>query len=534
MIKASSANLPNRRNFLQLLGVTAILMGSTSLSSQAFAEGNAEPSFPFSFDDLTARMKTMAAAPYVAPTFVLPEAYAALDYDAYRRIQFRPDRGFWAGLGKGFQVQAFHPGWLFKEPVKLFELKDGSASPMTFTAEDFAYHDDAVAAAVKDEPFPGVAGFRLNYPLNSRQLSDELVSFLGASYFRALGRGNAYGLSARGLVINSWVEGPEEFPVFSEFYLERPTGGASLVVYAVLEGPSVAGAYRFEITAAHDDVQETTMDVTARLFFRADIKEVGIAPLTSMFLFAESNRAAFDDFRPQVHDSNGLLQEHASGEVFWRALNNSSTLGNSYLWDNNPRAFGLYQRDRDFEQYQDAGAHYEKRPSVRIEPIGDWGTGSVRLIEIPSKLEAEDNIGAFWVPATPVKAGDALEFRYLQRWGDLNPDGKTLAYVAETRAGQGGVSGVENATTLRKFVIDFKGAVLDGWDPATPPDIVATVTGGELKVSTVSKIDVNNVWRLVLDVETVPGPAPMELKAYLVGLGRQLTETWLYQWRTAA
>lgn len=509
-----------------------MVLGTTALTSPAIAQDAPAKNLDFSFEALTQRMKSTAAAPFVDPSVVLPDAYAGMDYDAYRHVQFRPDHAKWAGFGATFQLQAFHLGWLFKQPVKLFEMVDGKAQPINFTANDFDYHDDRVEAGVVAAPFPGVAGFRLNYPLNTADRLDELVSFLGASYFRALGRGNAYGLSARGVVLNSWVEGPEEFPNFTEFYLERPKGNAPLTAYAVLEGPSVAGAYRFVITPAHAQAQDSTIEVTARLFFRADIKELGIAPLTSMFLFDDGNRAQFDDYRPQVHDSNGLLQEHATGEVFWRALNNTAALGNSYLWDNNPKAFGLYQRGRDFEAYQDSGAHYEKRPSVRVEPVGDWGQGSVRLIEIPSKLEADDNIVAFWVPAEPVKAGDAREFRYLLRWGDFNPDGKTLAYVSDTRGGQGGVSGIENAASLRKFAIDFKGGALESWDLATPPDIVASATGGTVKVAAVSKIPENNIWRLVLDVE-VSGPNPVELKAYLVGQGRQLTETWLYQWRSA-
>lgn len=197
-----------------------------------------------------------------------------------------------------------------------------------------------------------------------------MISFLGASYFRALGRDNIYGLSARGLVMNSWIDVPEEFPRLSEFYLEKPTATGPVTIYAALDSASVTGAYRFVITPASDTAQETTIDVTARLNFRTDVKELGVAPLTSMFLYAETNRGGFDDYRPQVHDSNGLLVERESGEIMWRALNNSTALGNSYLAETNPCAFGLYQRGRDFETYQDAGAHYERRPSLRIEPTG--------------------------------------------------------------------------------------------------------------------------------------------------------------------
>ena len=525
---------PNRRLVLQGFGAAVALLSTTALTGAGFAQSAAPESFAFTFDDLAARMREMAAAPYEHAGFKMPDLFAGLDYDAYRKIQYRGDHGKWADLKAGFQVHAFHLGWLFPEPIKLYELVDGTAKPFDFSAADFEYHDTALGAEAAKVDFPGVAGFRLNYPLNTPDKVDELVSFLGASYFRALGRNNVYGQSARGLLLNSWIEGPEEFPRFSEFYLERPTEGKPLVFYAALDSQSVTGAYRFEITPGSEAEQATIMDVTAKLFFRSDVAQLGVAPLTSMFLYAETNRADFDDYRPQVHDTNGLSIVRETGEKMWRPLNNVAARGDSYFWENNPRAFGLDQRGRDFETYQDAGAHYERRPSVRVEPVGDWGQGNIRLIEVPSTLEVDDNIGAFWVPADPVLAGQEREYRYRLLWGELVPDGGDLAYVVETRAGAGGVSGVENAANLRKFVVDFTGGVLETWEPESPPDVLATVSSGTIKTSTVSRVEANGVWRLVLDVEAGPEGTPMELKAYLVGGGKQLTETWLYQWRAAA
>lgn len=528
-------SLPNRRDVLFGIGAVALL-STTALSTKAFAQAELPDQFAFDFDSFSARMKDLAATPFQPVTFELPEGLQGLDYDAHMRIQFRPDHGVWAKDNLGYQVQAFHMGWLFKEPVKLYELIDGQAKLVTFTAADFDYHDAETAARVATVgEFPGVAGIRLNYPLNIADKYDELATFLGASYFRALGRNNVYGQSARGIVLNSWLDVPEEFPVFSEFYVEKPASAdVPMTLYAAMEGPSVTGAYRFVISPPHGEQQETIMEVTARLNFRSDVKELGVAPLTSMFLFGDANRGSFDDYRPQVHDTNGLLIERENGEVMWRALNNSTTLGNSYLWEANPKAYGLYQRGRDFETYQDAGAHYERRPSLRVEPTNNWGQGHVRLIEIPARFEADDNIGAFWVPEAPAKAGDEREFGYRLIWGDLNPDkNSSLAYVAETRAGQGGVSGVENAANLRKFVVDFVGGELSGLSAETPPDVVATVAGGVAQHTALSRIDANGAWRLVFDVET-DGTTPLELRAYLVGLGRQLTETWLYQWRPTA
>ena len=522
----------SRRSVLKGLGASLLLLSSTALTGPAMAQEQA--SFAFDFDSFSGRMQALAGSAFAPVSVVIPEPLHDLDYDSYRRIQYRPEASKWAEDDLGYRLQAFHLGWLYNEPVKVFEIEAGTAHAVDFTPNDFQYHDTTVEEGALANPFPGVAGLRVNYPLNRPEAFDELVTFLGASYFRSLGRDNIYGLSARGIVLNSWVDLPEEFPRFTEFYVEKPQAGGPLTVYAALDSQSLTGAYRFVITPASDAAQETTMDVTARLYFRSDVQELGIAPLTSMFLYAEANRGGFDDYRPQVHDSNGLLLERESGEVMWRALNNGTTLGNTYLWENNPRAFGLYQRGRDFETYQDAGAHYERRPSLRIEPVGDWGQGMVRLIEIPARLEADDNIVAFWIPAEPALAGQAREFSYRMIWGNLDPDANaTTAYVAETRSGMGGVSGVENATNLRKFVVDFKGGEIQNFPDGTPIDVLTTVSGGVVRNSVLSRIEANGAWRLVMDVETDEGAA-LELKAYLVGLGRTLTETWLYQWRPAA
>lgn len=532
-MKRCPSRLHSRRQVLKGLGISLFLLTSTSLTQAVSAQEQA--GFEFDFDSFSARMQALANQAFSPATTTIPQAFENLDYDAYRLIQYRDDASKWASEDLGYRLQAFHLGWLYTEPVKLFEIASGMAQPVEFSAEDFQYHDNAVEEAALAQPFPGIAGFRVNYPINSPTSHDELISYLGSSYFRALGRDNIYGISARGLVLNSWIDLPEEFPRFSEFYVEKPQRGAALTVYAALESQSVTGAYRFVITPASETTQETVIDVTARVYFRTDVKELGVAPLTSMFLFAEANRDGFDDYRPQVHDSNGLLVERDSGEVMWRALNNSDTLGNSYLWENNPRAFGLYQRGRDFDSYQDAGAHYERRPSLRIEPAGDWGQGMIRLIEIPARLEADDNIVAFWIPAEAALAGEEHEYSYRMIWGNLNPEDadRSLGYVAETRAGVGGVSGVENAANLRKFVVDFKGGELDTLPDGTALDVLATVSGGTLRNSVLSRVDANGVWRLVLDVESDGSPT-MELKAYLVGLDKKLTETWLYQWRPKA
>ncbi|MCD7059147.1 glucan biosynthesis protein [Pelagibacterium xiamenense] len=535
----SSAPFSPRRRFLLGVLPVSLLLSSTAVPA-LFAQENAPPQEAappageaFSFDILTEAMRARAAESFTSAAIELPPFMADMDYDAYRHIHFRPDQARWSDETSPFRMHAFHLGWLYNEPVHLYEVADGQAVPFSFTTADFDYRGDLADSVADDTQLPGVAGFRLNYPLNRPDLFDEVIAFVGASYFRALGRGNFYGLSARGLAINTGLSESEEFPRFSAFYLERPTPGArNVVVNAALESQSATGALRFDIRPG----AETVIDVTARFFFRRDVEQIGIAPMTSMFLYAENNRARFDDFRPQVHDSNGLKILRNDGDVLWRALNNPPRLASSYFAETNPRAFGLFQRDRNFDDYQDAGAHYERRPSLLIEPLGDWGEGKVRLVEIPSDMETNDNIVAFWVPEQGVAAGDEREYRYRMRWGNLDADPSAdLAYVLETRTGHGGVSGVENEPDLRKFVVDFKGGKL-GRLPAeteTPPEPVVSITGGEIVHTALAKIDGTDVWRLVIDVRFT-GEQTIELVAHVAGFNQRLTETWLYQWMPTA
>ncbi|GLS87001.1 glucans biosynthesis protein G [Cypionkella aquatica] len=528
-----------RRSFLALLGAGALLHCSTSLSGAAWAQTATDPAAaapaapdaaePFDFDRLTENMRVLATQPHQTPTKV-EGFFSSFTYDDYQAIQYNPERARWAGPKAGFNVQAFHMGWLFAEPIQLFEVKEGQARPMGFSTDDFRYYDRVKARVPAHEPLPGVAGFRLNAPLNRADLFDEVVAFLGASYFRALGRGNAYGLSARGLAINTALGKPEEFPRFSRFWLETPAPFArEVVVCAALESPSVTGAYRFVIRPGVN----TEMDVTARLFFRNEVDQIGVAPLTSMFLFSEKNRTDFDDYRPNVHDSDGLAIERRDGDKIWRPLNNPPRLSESYFAEQSPHGFGLMQRDRNFEAYQDAAAHYERRPSLMVEPLGDWGKGAVRLVEIPSELEVNDNIVAFWVPDAKPVPGVMSEFSYRLHWGALPADtAQDIAFVKETRTGVGGVSGVENTDGSRKIVVDFEGGLLASLPADAKVEAMVTINGGEIVHQALSEIPGTDFWRLVLDITVAPGMT-VELGAHITGYGRKLSENWLYQWVSA-
>lgn len=523
----------HRRTFLVWGGKT--LLGASALLSAAssFAQENPQPAelgpkgVPFSFDYLTAMMKERAGRPFEPSQEELPEIIAHLTYDEHRAIRYKPDRAVWKDEAL-FELHAFHPGWLFKQPVHLYVVEEGRAAPLTFASDVFEYRKPLERETFEGVRLPGVAGFRLHYPLNRPDVMDELVAFLGASYFRALGRGNLYGLSARGLAVNTATSLGEEFPVFTDFWIEKPGPEAQAVrIYAAMDSASVTGAYAFTITPR----QNTVMEVTARLFIRRDIERLGIAPMTSMFLYAENNRSAFDDYRGQVHDSDGLKIIRANGEEVWRSLNNPSELANSFFIENNPKAFGLFQRDRNFDNYQDAGAGYERRPSLLVEPIGDWGKGAINLVELPTELEINDNIVAFWIPEGKVKAGQELEYSYRLTWGAIDEPTGEYARVIALRTGIGGTSGVEEkAEHLRKFVVDFDGDILRNLPAEKEIEAVVSVNRAQIIHTTVSRIPANGAWRLVIDL--VPdGEAPVELSGYLSLNGLRLSEIWTYQWR---
>lgn len=482
---------------------------------------------PFSFEWLDTRMSEAAQAEYVAPVDA-PEVIADLDYDAYRKIQYDPERARWNEDGILFRLHAFHPGWLYKQTVAINEVVDGAQTPMVFSTDDFLYYPDLASRVPEHVQLPGVAGLRLNTPLNRADKFDELITFVGASYFRALSRGSSYGLSARGLAINTGLGREEEFPRFTEFWLERPSvGQEDITMYAALDSPSCTGAYRFVIRPG----AETIIDCTAKLHFRRDVEQLGVAALTSMFLFDEKNSNVFDDYRPQVHDSSALMLVRTDGDVLWRPLNNPPRLASTYLNEPNLRSFGLIQRDRDFNDYQDAGAEYQDRPSVLIEPVGDWGDGTVRLVEIPSDLEGNDNIVSFWVPSEKPRAGDSREYAYRLRWGALGTDRDgDHAWIVNTLAGKGGTSGIsETTSSLRKFVIDFDGGLMGGLPPDAQMEPVVTASRGKIRHVALSKIKDTTMWRLVIDVDG-ESERVVELVAHVAGFGRKLTETWIYQW----
>ncbi len=520
----------DRRTFIGSLGAlaSAILSGASGARAQAPAPaGDAASGAPrFGFQDVVKRARELAAVAYDASPAQLPDPLAKLDFDAYRDIRFRPDKAL---LGNGaFRMQMFHLGFLFRRSVTVNLVRDGVPAPVPYSASLFDYGRNKF-----ERPLPvnlGFAGFRIHHPLNEPKVHDELISFLGASYFRFLGRNQRYGLSARGLAVGVGAPEGEEFPNFREFWIEQPAPGADrVVIHALLDSASTTGAYQFAVYPA----AETAVEVSLTLFPRKPVQRLGIAPLTSMFYIGENDRRPTSDFRPELHDSDGLLVHTGAGEWIWRPLRNPAAMSVSSFLDANPRGFGLMQRDRTFEHYQDLDLAYEARPSYWVEPIGDWGEGRIDLVEIPTSDETNDNIVAYWTPKTVPEPGQGWSWGYRIRSitseDELNPGGFALnTYQTEAKAlGSNEAAG----PGTRRFIIDFTGGDLAFWlkEPESVQIVPSTAAGRITRTFLVPNPKTEG-FRAAVDVALDRGQST-DLRVFLKAGNRALTETWTFPWR---
>ncbi len=493
------------------------------------AEGGAHlhlgPARAFSFDALVELAKQAASEPYRPAVVPAPEQIAKIDYDQHWRIRFREEESM-EPAGPDAPVQLFHPGRFFPEPVRVHLVEDGDAREVIYSRDYFDMPEDSPARDLPEDT--GFAGFRVMRP----GMEPDWVSFLGASYFRCDGPFRQYGLSARGLAIDTGLSKPEEFPRFSHFWIGRPEDPEDdVTAWALLDGPSVSGAYRFGLrNKGHGEGQVIT--IAARLFMRREVERLGIAPLTSMYWYSERDRIMADDWRPEIHDSDGLFMETGSGERIWRALDNPKVARTSSFFDRDPRGFGLIQRDRQFENYQDDGVFYDRRPSVWIEPMGDWGAGAEQLVELPAHDETFDNIVAYWTPETMPPGGAALSYDYRIHWVPEDPLPPHVARAVSTRQGEGGVPGQPIPEGIDKMVIDFEGPALEGLDAKSGVEAEIEANGGEIREPIgIRPVVGTNRWRLSFDfVQT--GPEPVSLRAYLRRGDDTLTETWTTLART--
>lgn len=512
----------NRRQVLIAGAPLALtLAGIAPLRAYAAQDAQAPAPHKFDFARLAEAAKALAAKPYVAPKPPVPDLIGKIDFDVMQKIKFRPEKALWKDGTGPFPVRLFHLDKFNGLPVRINVLTDGVPKRVAYTSKDFDYGTSGLQDKLPADL--GFSGFRV---MDGENVATDWLAFQGASYFRSAGQDNQYGASARGIAVDTTASTKEEFPRFTEFWLEEPDPDKrTITVYALLEGPSLTGAYKFVATKRSGAI----MDVDAELFIRDDIAQLGIAPLTSMYWYGENDRRHATDWRPEIHDSDGLALWTGKGERIWRPLiNPPSVLTNSFL-DENPKGFGLMQRDRRFADYEDDGAFYNRRPSIWVEPRGEWQAGAVQLVEIPTRDEIHDNIVAYWKPKRAVKAGDHIKVSYRLYWRNDNPHAPMdIGRVTATRIGRGGIPGQTPAKDSWKFVIDFAGGPLTGMAPRYDIEPVVNASRGKVSNGYVIKIVGTERWRAAFDVQA-PGKEQINLRCYLRLGDKTLTETWLYQ-----
>ena len=480
----------------------------------------------FSFDGLRALARRKAASPYAPPP--TPSAVLAeLDYQAWGEIKFDTDHALFAD--GPLPVTFFHLGTYFRDPVRIYAVDEGKAREVVYDQSYF--HMPANSPARKLPEGVGFAGFRVQEPREGKLdwRTNDWVAFLGASYFRAIGELRQYGLSARAVAIDTAVfQRPEEFPRFSQVYIERPARGSdTITVCALLEGPSVTGACRFVMNRGAGVV----MDVEQTLFLRRPVTRLGLAPLTSMYWYSETVKPTAIDWRPEVHDSDGLALWTGAGERVWRPLNDPAQLIVSSFTDENPKGFGLLQRDRNFDHYLD-GVYYDRRPSLWVEPKGPWGKGAVQLVEIPTDDEISDNVVVAWVPAQPPAPGTAIDLSYRLSWLADEPHPPGLARCVATRIGRGGQPGLPRPAGVHKFVVEFLGGPLATLPFGVAPQMQLHSSRGrftDYRRTEAVPDGIPGHWRVEFDLADVQGTEPVEMRLQLTVGGAVASETWAYQ-----
>jgi glucans biosynthesis protein len=505
--------------FIALCRQAAHMQQAFALVFLLLAGLHAHPARAFGFDDVATRAQLQARETYRSESRKPPAELQALTYDQYRDIRFRPDHALWRSEHLPFELMFFHLGKFQTESVRINEVTPQGVHHLAYDSADFNYGKNNLSP--KSWGDLGFAGFRAHYALNGAQYKDEVVVFLGASYFRALGAGLHYGLSARGLAIDTVGGHGEEFPRFTEFWIVKPAADArTLTIYALLNSQRASGAYQFEVEPGN----ETVIQVRARIFLRARIATLGIAPLTSMFAFGV-NQPHRADFRPEVHDSDGLMVATGDGEWLWRPLiNPKQTLTTSFSM-HELHGFGLMQRARNFDNYEDSEAHYELRPSAWIEPVGSWGPGRVELVELNTPDETNDNIVAYWVPDQLPATGQPIDITYRLHWqGTQQMQRPPGAWVAQTRIGRGFA---ELADDEQQFVVDFIGPAL----AALPADarvkaVVTAPSNGQIVESNAYRVEATGAWRMTVRVKQLHPAEPTELRGFLQNDTNVLTETW--------
>ena len=478
----------------------------------------------FTFDDVIQKSRVLAKAPYQAPQPVT-KFMREISYEAYQGIRFNPDRSLWRKNQSNFQVMFLVPGLFYTHPVTINIIDAEGTRPLSFSKNDFVFADPEVEKRVPADV--GFAGFKLTFPLNQKNEQNQFMVFAGASYFRGVGKDNAFGISGRGLAIDTGLPSGEEFPAFTEFWLMRPSPDSKdMVVYGLLDSTSLTGAYQFTIFPGNP----TKIKVQTQLFPRKNIQLLGVAPLTSMFFYGENTPRPTGEWRREVHDSDGLqIHDGISDEWIWRPLLNPGTLEMDYFSTRKIQGFGLLQRDGKFSNYEDLGARYDKRPNAWVEAQGEWEQGNVVFVQLPTADETNDNIVAFWTPKAPVNPNTPLRLAYDVSFGKADIPKNPMGTVVNTFIGDGNRIGGGKAPNAYRVIVDFTGGRLSKLSSNAPINgQVTALDDGEILEHFVEYHEQIKGWRL--SILAKPSPQhQLHLRAFLHNEKTTLTETWTYR-----
>ena len=502
---------------MTLLQAALDMVGGLAL---AHAQGaNVDAGETFGPDHVSKLAQALAIRPFQKPKVDVPDPFNKLSVEQYRDIRFRADQGLWRGEKLEAELQLFAYGWIYDAPVDIFIVDGGRARALKADGTLFSVGAQ-IPNAPQGAPY-AFSGFRVHGPINRSDYFDEYAVFQGASFFRSVGRGQSDGLSARGLAVNTGRPGGEEVPLFRAFWIEKPKPGtAEIVVQALLDSPSTTGAYRFVIVPG----TSTVIDVELTLYPRREIQHLGLAPLTSMFLHGSASRRTSNDLRPSVHDSEGIAILNGKGERLWRPLTNPRKLQTSAFVDRDPKGFGLSQRDRSFNNFEDLDGRFERRPTVWVEPKGAWGDGAVELFEIPAEEEIHDNITVFWRPTKPIEAEKPYKLAYRLHWGDAVPVAWTGGRVRKTRVGL-------TRKGVVVFSIDFDGPGVKDLKDLPVADISASAGATVTNVQVQRHGEIGGV-RCTFELQPAASEL-VELRLFLRMNEQPISESWLYRWTKA-
>ncbi|KNY20406.1 glucan biosynthesis protein D [Methylobacterium sp. ARG-1] len=472
---------------------------------------------PFEANTLADIARARAAAPYAAPrTDDVPAVLKGLSRDAYEAIHPVPGRAVWAGRDFGYEIEPLLRGSIFDTPVSLFTVENGRVQPLAYDKDSLIAANIALPELTADTAF---SGFRLRARFSDGGDVSNFALFQGASFFRLVAEGQDFGINARALALRPADSRGEEFPLFRALFIEAPAPGQPIVVHALVESESATAAFKLTLTPGRE---ASVAGIDGTVFARAELDHIGLGGMQGSYLFGPLDRQKVDDLRAAAFSVEGLSIRNGYGEPIWRPVHNPEALQVSAFLDRGPKGFGLMQRARAYDDFEDDRRHWEQRPSLWIEPQDDWSEGAVTLLEIPSDSELNENVFAYWRPKAKLTKGGEMRFLCRQHWSKGWPDPlpPELARVKDSRCGRGSTG------TRRLFAVDFQG---DGLARPEEIEVALSASAGTITRQDRFHYPERRTLRVLFELD----PGSERASELRLGLRRgqdRASETWLFRW----